>query len=225
MKMNKIISYIHLLGCVGWLIAILIVLLPGLMRGDFTISGMTMAFLLLFSILITTLNGIILVGYKKQLENIKGSSVEKTRLYIHLLMCIGWSIFGAFAFWEEVRDGYIWDTLIISTFFLTAASGIYLAWVNIGFRMAWLWKLKKLPVLWTSILIIVAMCLFPPWVRRGEIASHAHFLFSSGVGNYKSCIYHAHVDLVRLVIQCVMVVLITGALFYTLNIKKAEGCK
>jgi hypothetical protein len=85
-----------------------------------------------------------------------------------------------------------------------------------------LWKSKK-RILWAGTFVIVAMCLFPPWVDEGSIVGYA-FLFSDGIfGQSRWDDVHAHIDLVRLIIQCVIVGLITGALLYTLNSKKAEG--
>lgn len=76
-------------------------------------------------------------------------------------------------------------------------------------------------VLWTGTFIIVIMCLFPPWVDEGRIAGY-HFLFSDG--NFYQGYQHffgAHIYFTRLIIQCAIVGLITGALLYTLNSKKA----
>lgn len=65
-------------------------------------------------------------------------------------------------------------------------------------------------ILWIGILLIVLMCLFPPWVYQGEFAGYA-YLFSNWLGS---------LDLVRLIIQCAIVGLITGALLYTLKDEK-----
>jgi len=76
-------------------------------------------------------------------------------------------------------------------------------------------------ILWIGILLIVLMCLFPPWIWYDRIVGYA-FLFSDRtVGNeiYRS----AHIYFVRLLIQCAIVGLITGGLVYTLKDKKAEG--
>jgi hypothetical protein len=70
-------------------------------------------------------------------------------------------------------------------------------------------------ILWIGISLIVLMCLFPPWGRGGEFDGYA-YLFSGG-NSYKT-----HIDLVRLIIQCIIVGLITGGLLYTLNVKKAD---
>ena len=83
-------------------------------------------------------------------------------------------------------------------------------------------------VLWIGITIIVLMCLFPPWAGGdGRILGHA-FLVSDGYFHqpgYADWVpkVRGEIDLVRLVIQCVIVGLITGALLYTLNSKKSEG--
>jgi hypothetical protein len=82
--------------------------------------------------------------------------------------------------------------------------------------------MRKL-ILWAGIFVIVAMCLFPPWAAEGgQIAGYA-FLYSDGTFQPTYHTIYAHIDLVRLVIQCAIVGLITGALLYTLNDKKAEG--
>jgi hypothetical protein len=81
---------------------------------------------------------------------------------------------------------------------------------------------KKLIVLWSGTLLIILMCLFPPWAYDGKLAGYA-FCFSDGIGTYS---HYGHIDLARLIIQCVVVGLLTGALYYTLNSKKLEdnGC-
>jgi nitric oxide reductase large subunit len=96
----------------------------------------------------------------------------------------------------------------------TTAIGIYLfvIWKQDSARF---WKTKKLIILWTGTFVVVALCLFPPWVANDKFVGHA-YLFSDG-NSYKS-----HIDLVRLIIQCAIVGLITGVLLYTLNVKKAE---
>jgi hypothetical protein len=102
-------------------------------------------------------------------------------------------------------------------------AGIGIIWLLIRKRKIIKLFIKKLfialyrpkIILWIGILLIVLMCLFPPWVwERGHFAGHA-YLFSEGW-----TLRNAHIDLVRLIIQCVIVGLITGTLLYTLKDKK-----
>ena len=97
--------------------------------------------------------------------------------------------------------------------------------------MAHLLKRKEIIILWTGVFIIVVMCLFPPRIYGRKMVGYA-FLFSDtisvfdqksfdGSNMYKTV--NANIDLVHLIIQCVIVALITGALFYTLKDKKSEG--
>jgi hypothetical protein len=85
---------------------------------------------------------------------------------------------------------------------------------------------KKLIILWSGIFVIVAMCLFPPFVAKDGTVGYAQ-LFSREISiaysSYDTREVDAHIDVVRLIIQCVIVGLITGALLYTLKDKKNEG--
>lgn len=87
-------------------------------------------------------------------------------------------------------------------------------------------KIKKLIILWAGIFIIVAMCLFPPFVTKDGTVGYAQ-LFSRQISiaysSYDTKEVDAHIDIARLIIQCAIVGLITGALLYTLKDKKAEG--
>jgi hypothetical protein len=93
----------------------------------------------------------------------------------------------------------------------------------------------KLIILWISILLIVLMCLFPPWVGTGEgkagrFLGYA-YLFSdlrtinrmSGesrsefIGDLP-----ARIDLNRLFVQYAIVALITGGLLFVLKDKKTK---
>ena len=88
---------------------------------------------------------------------------------------------------------------------------------------------KKKSAAWAGTFVIVAMCIFPPWVPDNivEVGGERRydFLFSNGIfiEAYPFAIVYCHIDTVRLVIQCVIVSLITGALLYNLKDKKAEG--
>ena len=89
------------------------------------------------------------------------------------------------------------------------------------------------------------MCLFPPFISDKSYRTtdyygsyhtyrtgYAHLFFNKvsredrenydDYDEYREDFVPAHIDSVRLVIQCAIVGLITGALFYTLNSKKAE---
>jgi hypothetical protein len=227
--MTKIISYIHLLACIGLSIFIFCVVLM-------TDPELIIVF---FAVLAITVSGIYLfiIGRKKQPEDIKTSNLTKIISYFHLLGCIGWSIFLFWSFMEgkiNLRDNV--EIFVFSALFAPTVSGIYLfivrsaIWRQFFIR---LWKAKRLTILWTGIFIIVVMCLFPPFVSNSDSERHCKgyaFLFSDiisvldheGVfGNtYESV--PAHIDLVRLIIQCAIVGLITGALLYTLDNKKSE---
>ncbi len=89
---------------------------------------------------------------------------------------------------------------------------------------------KKKSAAWAGTFVIVVMCLFPPFISNsysdeGSFFRGYAYLFSAGrifVRSYNVYI-PAHIDFVRLIIQCAIVGLITGVLLYTLNDKKAEG--
>jgi len=101
-------------------------------------------------------------------------------------------------------------------------------------------------ILWIGIVIIVLMCLFPPFITDSKISSNYDdrdgrhkrgytYLFSNEIPtcNRKDYRYYddwrrsafvpAHIDFVRLIIQCGIIGLITGGLLYSLKDKKAEG--
>jgi hypothetical protein len=213
--MTKIISYIHLLACIGLSIFMFYVVLM-------TDPELIMVF---FAVLAITASGIYLfiIGRKRQLEDIKTSNVTKIISYFHLLGCFSWSIFLFWSFMDgriSPRDNV--EIFVFSALFAPTVSGIYLFIVqSVICRqcLVRLWKVKKLTILWTGIFVIVAMCLFPPWVDKyGKIAGYA-FLFSDGGYPFSK---KAHIDFVRLIIQCVIAGVIAGALLYTLNDKKAQ---
>jgi hypothetical protein len=226
MKMTKIISYIHLFGCIGWSIVGFVFLIGGLINGEHIDI---LLFFLFSAVYATTVSGIYLfiVGRKKQLENIKIPTL-KTKIisYIHLLGCIGWSILGFYGLMEGLRPE---QCLFVLAVFVTTSSGIYLFVIQFAVcrqGLARLWKVKKLTVLWIGITIIVLMCLFPPWGRGGRFFGYAFLFtgrFNTGMGSRATRGREwGEIDLVRLIIQCVIVGLITGALLYTLNSKKSE---
>jgi hypothetical protein len=104
-------------------------------------------------------------------------------------------------------------------------------------------------ILWIGITIIVAMCLFPPWVTKDKAGTVVYAcLFSNELDRwsyswrgsyypppaYQQFLWRmfsrkpsgfplGHIDLVRLIIQCGIVSLITGGLLYTLKDKKTKG--
>jgi predicted nucleic acid-binding Zn ribbon protein len=88
-------------------------------------------------------------------------------------------------------------------------------------KMIHLWKVI---ILWAGTFAIIAMCFFPPWSEDGTFVGYA-YMFSDGIF-HKYFDFHAHIDIVRLIIQIIIAGLITGVLFYTLSNKKAtEGGK
>ncbi len=80
-------------------------------------------------------------------------------------------------------------------------------------------------ILWTGIFVIVAMCLFPPWADKGRMVGYAYLFSDGNFQQFRRGDIRAHIDLVRLLIQCAIVGLITGGLLYTLKDKKAEGAE
>jgi hypothetical protein len=235
MKMNKIISYIHLLGCVGWSIFVLCSFMAKEIDPDST------GILLLTGIFATTASGVYLfiIRRKKQPENIKTSNTNIIISLIHFLGCIGLSIFGLVLLIDGLSEGQHMDILVLFAFsacFATTASGIYLflfRYVIWRKDLAQLCKRKNLVILWTGVLLIILMCLFPPFVSDSSTGyRHGYSYFFSNtisVADYKSFdgsyIYKslkAHIDFVRLVIPCAIVGLITVALLYTLKDKKAK---
>lgn len=64
--------------------------------------------------------------------------------------------------------------------------------------------------------LMAIMCVFPPWVKNGEIVSHVYFLFST-TNSYRSPIHNAHISFTHLKIQCAIVALIGGISFVTLK--------
>lgn len=213
--MTKIISHIHLFGCIGLSIFGLICLSETLSRKDYQ---ETLAFSALFA---TTASGIYLfvTQRNKLLVSIRNPKAILIS-YIHLLGCIGLSILVSWGLMTgSLNVGYHGDyigRLMVFALFATTTSGIYLFLIRRQ-DLVQLWKSKK-RILWAGTFVIVVMCLFPPWVfNGGQIAGHA-YLFSDS-----NELHHAHIDLVRLIIQCAIVGLITGALLYTLNDKKQKG--
>ena len=100
---------------------------------------------------------------------------------------------------------------------------------------------KQLLVLWIGVSLIFLMCLFPPWVRFREgfsvpgLSDNPYMTSSrESVGYY--CIAKPpgkmdvkakyllsygqfYLDISRLVVQCIVVALLTGAGIYTLRVK------
>ncbi len=73
--------------------------------------------------------------------------------------------------------------------------------------------------MWVGIAIVVLMCLFPPWMGKSKFEGYA-LLFSgpssdSLGGGYRGV--QPRIDFTRIIMQCAIVCLITGALLYTLN--------
>lgn len=104
-------------------------------------------------------------------------------------------------------------------------------------------KRKKLIILWSGTIIIVIMCFFPPFISNSKIKGDYRmpdkyktrytFLFSNEIPirermNYedyddyrRNAFVPAHIDFVRLIIQCAIVGLITGVLLFTLGNSKS----
>jgi len=164
MKMTKIISYIHFLGCIGWSIFGFYFL-----EDSYPYIYKSEAFVL-FTLFATTASGIYLfiVGRKKQPENIKKPDAILMTIisYINLLGCIGWSIFGFYFLREELS---IERTLALFALFATTASGIYL----FTFRFIICrqdFVTKKLIILWAGTFVIVALCLGTLYTRYMDLA-------------------------------------------------------
>lgn len=78
---------------------------------------------------------------------------------------------------------------------------------------------KQLTVLWFGVCLIVLMCLFPPWLDRGEKALGYRFILTQEIGQGEYIYKTIRIDSRRLIFQCVVVVLLTGAGIYTLRVK------
>jgi len=165
--------------------------------------------------------------------------MNKTKIisYINFLGCIGWSIFGLVlllflliaAIEEELKYGLITEEafpfFLIFALFATTASGIILYYEDGRNVLVQLWKIKKQPILWIGIVVILAMCLFPPFIsEQGESMGYA-YLFSDIILGESPHQSHAHIDFAGFIIQCAIVGLITGALLYTLKDKKTETAR
>jgi len=229
--MTKIISYIHFLGCIGWSIFILIGLIvePPPPRGEYILL-----LLVIPAALAITGSGIYLFIYGQN-----RLLLTKIVSYINFLGCIGWSICG---FCALITGGLRPEEyLVLLALFATTASGIHLFVIRFVIwrqALAQLWKIKKLTILWAGTFVIVDMCLFPPFVSNSGSEYYGRgyaYLFSDRISvvepkswpsSYTSYIsVRAHIDFVRLIIQCAIVGLITGVLLYTLKDKKDEGAE
>jgi uncharacterized membrane protein YqhA len=129
MKKTKVISYIHLLGCIGWSVFGFVDLVYLITEDAWMIDALVI--LLYCALFATTASGIYLfvVRRNKRLESIKNPNTIMTIVisYIHLLGCIGWSVFG----FVGLIENFIWrmdakEILAFCAIFATTASGIYL---------------------------------------------------------------------------------------------------
>jgi len=75
-------------------------------------------------------------------------------------------------------------------------------------------------ILWIGILLIVLICLFPPWLQPYPHANGSNFM------GYYFLMFPPddgyQLDFGRLGLQCGIVAIITGGLLYTLKDKKTE---
>ena len=90
-------------------------------------------------------------------------------------------------------------------------------------------KLTFLMVLWLGIIVIVLMCLYPPWIETVRLpSSNIKGTNSAGYGflwhppSTGSRYSGIAIDYSRLLLQFFAVGLITGGLLYTLKAKKKE---
>jgi hypothetical protein len=214
--MTKIISYIHLLGCIGWSICGLV-----LLTTEDSVGGKVLA---LFALFTTTASGCLFVlGHNVQLGKLESIKTHNALLMtkiiscIHLMGCIGWSVWGLLLLkeWLEYPDtagGFIFFAL-----FTTTASGVYLFivwmrdWVWVLYRHLEAFGVWKI-LLWTGVVVVVLMCLFPPWVRGEPPTGYAFIAMPPS----KS----ARIDLGRLAVQIVPVVAIAVGIIATKALKK-----
>lgn len=149
--------------------------------------------------------------------------------YIHLLACIGWSIF-LFYILITVHPKDTGAILALSPLFAVTASGIYLFVVR---RNKLLESIKNPnAILWTGVVIVTLMCLFPPWItfedyqgrrllRNGEVEPYkripAGFSFIYDPPNER-----AEIDYGRLIIELVPVGLVVATVMFTIRNKKKE---
>jgi len=67
----------------------------------------------------------------------------------------------------------------------------------------------KKAIVWAGVVSIVLMCFFPPWTSNsGKYFEYHCILSASG---------YSHIDVARLIIQCVIIGLLTGCIFWTVG--------
>lgn len=91
------------------------------------------------------------------------------------------------------------------------------------------YKVTFLSILWLGIIVIVLMCLYPPWAQiyrlpssniKGTYPLGCAFIWDPPDTNYA---YSIAIDYTRLLLQILPVVLITGGLLFTLRICQSKG--
>ncbi|HUT60336.1 MAG TPA: hypothetical protein VNA25_21035 [Phycisphaerae bacterium] len=88
------------------------------------------------------------------------------------------------------------------------------------------WTPKR--IVWAGVVIIVLMCFFPPWSESsdGDLRGYACILSNPRwveIGNYGPNHVGGVINTTRLTLQCVIVVLLTGCLYWTVKSKKNEA--
>jgi hypothetical protein len=223
MKTTKLISYINLLGCIYWSVFGLVTI-EKVLKHRLHFKGSALVFPFLLALFATTISGMIsfAAGRGKQPENIKTTNAISIIRTFHFFICICWLIIGlALLIAGPPRERPIILVFVnFSALFATTISGIILYYEDSRQVLVRLWKVKRLTILWIGIVIIAAMCLFPPFVTIAGTVGYNH-LFSNEVYLWDGS-HPAHIDFVRLLIQCAIVSLITAILFCTIKDKKTE---
>jgi hypothetical protein len=219
MRMTKPISYINFLGCIGWSIFGLVTI-GDVLKHRLHFKGRALVFPFLVAVFATTISGIIsyAAGRRKQPENIKTIDAISIIRTFHFFICIVWSILGLI----DLLARRPVDLLVLVYFalFATTISGIISCYEDSRQVLVQLWKVKSLTILWIGIVVIAAMCIYPPFVTATGTVGY-NYLFSKGVYLWDGS-HPAHIDFVRLLIRCAIVALITATLFYILKDKKTE---
>lgn len=223
--------------------------------GEIYKSDIIFDFCVLIALFASTASGIysFIIRHKKQWNNIKlihATLETKIIFYIHFLTCVGWLIVGLWFLKDELSyitssrkyytklglrpvdyKAYMECILVFTAVFISTVSGIYLFLFSSEFwkhDFALLFRVKsQIAILWIGILLIVFMCLFPPFVSSSSTGyEHGYaFLLSDTISvddGWREKEIKAHIDLERLIVQCAIVSIITGGLFYTLKYKKKD---
>jgi len=135
----------------------------------------------------------------------------------------------------QMCTGYYFSVstvLILLSVVLGVSSGLLLIFYVLRFLIRIIIptanKVEFLTLLWLGIIVIVLMCLYPPWVQISRLpssnikgttpAGYAFLWQPPEISRYSGIA----IDFPRLLLQCFIVAVITGGLLVTLKEKKKE---